>query len=263
MQFTFDLISDLHVDTWTTAFDWSGLATSSICVVAGDVARDRRTIFNTLQHLGQCYQAVFYIDGNNEHAGFAADLDSSYVEFSNKLSKIPNVIYLQDNVAVVNGVAILGTNGWWGFDFDLGVSAEQSMIWYGEKESLDTAQLRQIQQRSVEDAAYLMSSVKRLQTHNDIKKIVMVTHTVPDPALIDHDIDLTGHLKFNTMGNRYMMQAIASDTENKISTWCFGHYYGSVDQVRRGIQFVNNCRGKQNSPYSTSVYHPKRIVVEY
>jgi hypothetical protein len=43
----------------------------------------------------------------------------------------------------------------------------------------------------------------------------MVTHTVPDPALIAHDIDLDGTMRFNTMGNRLMMQAMAADTENK------------------------------------------------
>jgi len=263
MQFAFDLISDLHVETWGQGFDWTGQATSSVCVVAGDIARDRRTVINTLRHLGQCYQAVFYIDGNDEHTDHRADLDFSYLEFTHKLAKIPNVIYLQDNVAVIDGVALLGTNGWWGFDFDHGVSAEQSLIWYGEKENLNTLQLRDIRRRSTADAAYMMSSVKRLQTHRDVKKIVMVTHTVPDPALIEHDIDLANHLKFNIMGNRYMMQAMAADTENKISTWCFGHYHGSVDQIRSGIQFVNNCKGRGDSPYSRSVYYPKRIVVDY
>ena len=40
MKFAFDLISDLHIETWPD-FDWTGQATSPYCVVAGDVARDR------------------------------------------------------------------------------------------------------------------------------------------------------------------------------------------------------------------------------
>jgi predicted phosphodiesterase len=67
----------------------------------------------------------------------------------------------------------------------------------------------------------------------------------------------------NTMGNRYMMQALALDTEHKIDTWCFGHYHGSVDQVRSGIRFVNNCRGRGDTTHSQYVYHPKRIVVDF
>jgi hypothetical protein len=116
---------------------------------------------------------------------------------------------------------------------------------------------------STTDASYMIASVQRLQKHNDVKKIVMVTHTVPDPALIAHDIDLEGSMKFNVMGNRLMMQAMAQDTENKIHTWCFGHYHGSVDQTRSGIRFVNNCRGRNGTMYSQHVYHPKRIVIDF
>ena len=113
------------------------------------------------------------------------------------------------------------------------------------------------------DALYMVNSVKRLQTHQDVQKIVMVTHTVPDPALIAHDIDLDGSMRFNTMGNRLMMQAMAQDTEKKIHTWCFGHYHGSVDQTRSGIRFVNNCRGRGDSPWAKHVYYPQRIVIDF
>jgi hypothetical protein len=113
------------------------------------------------------------------------------------------------------------------------------------------------------DATYLTNSIRRLQTHQDVKKIVVVTHTVPDPLLIQHDIDLEGKLQFNTMGNRYMIQALAADTENKIHTWCFGHYHGAVDQLRSGIRFVNNCRGRGDTPYGQQVYYPRRILVDF
>jgi len=41
MQFAFDLISDLHIETWPQ-FDWKDQATSPFCVVAGDIAKDRQ-----------------------------------------------------------------------------------------------------------------------------------------------------------------------------------------------------------------------------
>ena len=78
MTVAFDLISDLHTDTWTD-FDWTGQATSPYCVVAGDVTRDRKTLVDTLTHLGECYPGgVFYIDGNDEHSYYLDDLGSSY-----------------------------------------------------------------------------------------------------------------------------------------------------------------------------------------
>jgi hypothetical protein len=67
MQLSFDLISDLHVETWPEPFDWTGMATSVIAVVAGDVSRDRTILVQTLEHLSGCYKAVIFVDGNDEH----------------------------------------------------------------------------------------------------------------------------------------------------------------------------------------------------
>jgi predicted phosphodiesterase len=263
MQFAFDLISDLHIETWPESFDWTGQATSTVCVVAGDVCRNRSLLLKTLRHLGTCYQAVFYIDGNDEHTDHMACLDAGYQYLSQEIERIPNVVYLQDNVVVIDGVAIVGTSGWWAFDFDLSLDVAESSDWYAARHNLSPQVIKTISQLAIGDALYMSASVKRLQTHQDVKKIIMVTHTVPDPALVVHDIDLAGTARMNTVGNRYMMQALAADTEKKIHTWCFGHYHGSVDQVRSGVRFVNNCRGRGNTPYSQQVYYPRRVVIDY
>lgn len=263
MTFTFDLISDLHLPTWEHNFDWRDRATSAYCVIIGDVTNDRDQLVKFLTHLGRCYQGVFYIDGNDEHRDYIENLGASYRDLANKVNAIPNVVFLQDNVIVVDGVAILGTNGWWGFDFDLGISPEQSAMWYKEKEIISDTAIRNIKRAASTDARYMVSSVKRLQTHVDVKKIVMITHTVPKPELIEHDIGLEGTMRFNTMGNRYMQQALDVDTEGKIHTWCFGHYHGSIDQTHNSVRYVNNCRGRGNTMYSQWAYHPLRISVEY
>ena len=262
MSFAFDLISDLHISTWGE-FNWDWKATSPVCVVAGDIDSDPDTVTRTLRYLGRCYQAVFYIDGNDEHVNSLDDLSTSYADLIRRIRRIPNVVYLQDNVVVVDGVAILGTNGWWGFDFDLGIDPAQARAWCGERYHLNDATLKSIARMSSTDAQYMINSMKRLQTHQDVKKIVMVTHTVPDPALIAHDIDLDGHMRFNVMGNRLMPQVLEYDTENKVHTWCFGHYHGSVDQTRSGIRYVNNCRGRGDQAWAQHVYYPRRIVVDF
>jgi hypothetical protein len=260
MSFAFDLISDLHLETWGD-FDWTDRATSSFCVVAGDIARDRSLVITALAHLATCYQAVFYIDGNDEHRYQLDDLAMSYATLAKDIEHLKNVVYLQDNVVVVDDVAFLGTNGWWGFDFDLNIDPEISANWSQSTYSLSDLAIKNIAMMANTDASYMASSIKRLQTHHDVKHIVMITHTVPDPQLIAHDIELEDTYRFNTMGNRYMMQALGADTKNKIHTWCFGHYHGSVDQVKGNIRFVNNCRGRGDTKYSQYVYHPKRIVI--
>ncbi len=263
MQFTFDLISDLHVDTWNETFDWADRSTSAHCLVVGDVAKDRDRLIEALEHLGKCYQAVFYIDGNDEHSNHMQDLGHSYRDLVDRVTGVHNVVYLQDNVVVVDGVAIIGTNGWWGFDFDGVTDPDQSAQWYAEKEFYSLNEIENIRRMSTNDASYMIGSIKRLQTHIDVKKIVVATHTVPNPVLINHDVNLAGSLKFNTMGNRYMQHVLAADSEKKIHTWCFGHYHGSVDQTHDNIRYVNNCRGRSGSPWSTWVYHPKRITIDY
>ena len=135
MQFAFDLISDLHVETWNT-LDWEGQPTAPYCVVAGDVGRDYEQIKETLEHLGKQYAGVFYIDGNEEHRYYLDNLGSSYAGLATAIDGLKNVVFMQDNVVIINGVAILATNGWWGFDLDSTISYEQSHQWYCEKNNI-------------------------------------------------------------------------------------------------------------------------------
>lgn len=267
MTVAFDLISDLHLETWDNRLDLSGLATAPVCVVAGDVARDPQQVRAFLKHLATCYAAVFYIDGNDEHRYQLNDLGASYTALNRNLRRIPRVTYLQDNVVVIDGVAILGTNGWWGFDLDENVDLEGSKQWmknrYEARHPEVPVDTQVIQDAARTDAAYLVSSVQRLQTHQDVKKIVIVTHTVPEAQLIQHDIDLSGRYDFNCMGNRLMHLVHTNDTERKIHTWCFGHYHGSVDRVLNGIRYVNNCRGRGDTAHRNPVYYPKRIEVAW
>jgi hypothetical protein len=261
MTFAFDLISDLHVETWDQ-FDWAGQATSPYCVVAGDVCRDRTVLVDTLTHLGQCYPGgVFYIDGNDEHRYYLDDLDSSYRELDQEISKIPNVVYLQDNVVIINGVAILGTNAWWTYDFDPDLDFEQCVEFIQNRVGISNSSARNITGVAYHDASYLINSVRKLQTHREVGAIVVVTHTVPAPWIVSHDLELTDHWRYNAMGNSYVSQAIDEDTENKIKTWCFGHYHKSVDQNYAGIEWIANPRGRGNTDWCQQVYYPRRIEI--
>lgn len=262
MKLAFDLISDLHIETWDQPLDWTGMATSMLCVVAGDISRDRKTVIDTLTHLGQCYRAVFYIDGNDEHRYNLNDLGTSYKTLAEELEHIPNVVYLQDNVCIVDGVAFLGTNGWWTYDLDPSVDYDDTRLWFQDRYKIDRMAVDAVEAMAFQDYAYLSKSIKKLQYHQDVKRIVLVTHTVPLVHLIDHDPELTETYRLNTTGNSHMIKALAEDTECKVSTWCFGHYHGDADRQFDDVRFVNNCRGRGNTPWSKSVYYPKRIEID-
>lgn len=259
MHFAFDLISDLHVETWDK-FDWEGQPTSPYCVVAGDVSRDPEIVMETLEHLGQQYAGVFYIDGNDEHRYYLDDLSNSYQVLQEAVKDIPNVVYMQDNCVIINGVAIIATNGWWTYDFDPDLDVDQSIAWYRDHAQAPGAS--NITGVAYHDAAYIINSVNRLQKQRDVKSIVLVTHTVPAPWIIEHDIEFVDNYRTNIMGNRYIQNSIEEDTENKIKAWCFGHYHKSVDRYFAGIRYVSNPRGRGNTQWSQNPYYPKRIEIE-
>jgi UDP-2,3-diacylglucosamine pyrophosphatase LpxH len=258
MQLSFDLISDLHLDD--QPFDCAGLPTSPICIVAGDVAEDHSITIEFLTHLSKCYQQVFYIDGNSEHKHNLLDLELSQLTLKHSISKLKRVQYLYDDVVVVNGIAFIGTNGWWAFDFDSQTDANLVAQWYQSAMSM-ICDPEQMVLQSINDAAYLAHTVEKLQTHPEVRQIVVVSHTVPNPKLIEHDIGLNGSYKFNVMGNRLLEAVRIVDTESKISTWCFGHYHGAVDQVIDGIRYVNNCRGRLGTHHWQYAYYPKKIIL--
>jgi predicted phosphodiesterase len=262
MVLSFDLISDLHVETWPL-IDWSGVPTAQYCVVAGDVARDRAMVIDTLERLSEVYKGVFYIDGNDEHKDFVEDLGQSYRELNALISRMPNVVFMQDNVVIVNGVAIVATNGWWSYDFDPYLDLEQSMAWVQHKDGMSQTASVNINGVGYHDAAYLINSVSKLQREQDVSAIVVVTHTVPSAWIIEHDLDLVDTWRYNSMGNSQIGRALKEDTERKIQAWCFGHYHKPVDTVKDGIRYVSNPRGRSNTPYSQVAYYPKRISVRY
>ena len=260
MTFAFDLISDLHIESWNE-FDWTGQPTAPYCVVAGDVARDRQVLIDTLTHLGEKYLGVFYIDGNDEHRYFLDDLDNSYKELYQQIEHIPNVINLHDNVVIFNNVAILAVNGWWTFDFDDSLDLEQCLAWYQDYLKCSSSCPANTVDRAYHDVAYLTNSIQRLQTHPDVEKIILVSHTVPDPKITNHDVDLVDTWRYNCLGNKHLLRVFEHDTENKIHTWCFGHYHKSVDRIINGVRYVNNCRGRGDTPWGVNPYYPRRIEV--
>lgn len=262
MHLSFDLISDLHLDSHET-LDWTGQATSTICVVAGDISRDLEVVKQTLTHLGQCYNAVFYIDGNNEHRHHLDTLDHSYLMLEKAIANIPNVVFLQNNCVIISGVAIIGTNGWWTWDLDDNIDPVQCKLWWTDVMKTRRASAERIHALAEQDALYMINSIRRLQKHPDVKRIVVVTHTVPFKDLISHDLRITDTYEFNKMGNRLMMLALDEDSENKIDTWCFGHYHDSVDQKFSGIRYVNNCRGRAEDADWQPAFYPKRITINY
>lgn len=230
MTIGFDIISDLNLSP-EDSFNWEGKATSLYCIVAGNVSNDLRTIYQTLAHLSKFYQGIFYTIGTLEYEGFD-DIDKRTDEMF-KLNKLPNVVMLHHHVVIVDGIAIVGVNGW-----------------YGTKPSLNLKTEITIENQRYEDLYYLKSTIEKLQRHLDVKKIMIVSHSVPGENLYfgEEPKEIESHLPLDLV--------LPSDTEKKISHWVYGTYGKVVDTTINGINYLNN------SYYKRKPYWAKRVEIK-
>ena len=224
MEIGFDVISDLFVSP-DDSFFWEGKATSLYCIVAGNVSSDLDTLRRVLETLAVEYQGVFYIPGYLEYEN-QDEINSRTLEILDTVAAIPNCACLFHHVVIVDGIAILGCNGW-----------EVS-------EGLDDAKIRSSR---IDDVSYVYRSVEKLQKHGDVTKILMISSAVPCKELYYGE-----HPKFYDAYTplKYCLKA---DTEAKISTWIFGSYRKTVDAVIDSTRYINNAQAQKET------YWPKRV----
>jgi len=108
----FDLISDLNLIP-EDSFNWEGKATSLYCIIAGNISQDLRTIKQTLSHLSKFYQGIFYTLGSLEYHN-TGDVQKRTEEIYKACRNIHNLAIMHHHVVVIDGIAVIGANGWYG-----------------------------------------------------------------------------------------------------------------------------------------------------
>jgi hypothetical protein len=226
----FDLISDLNLSPEDN-FNWEGKATSLYCIIAGNISEDLYTIKQTLSHLSKFYQGIFYTLGSLEYHN-----TSDVVKRTNEIRKtchaIRNLAIMHHHVVVVDGIAVLGANGWYG----------------NTAHDEETASI--IEVHRTEDILYLKNTIERLQKHLDVKKIVIVSNSVPGIDLYFGEHPETVDIQLN------LNIALIADTENKVSHWLYGTYGKVVDTNINDINYINNSSFKRNP------YWAKRVEIK-
>lgn len=230
MDIGFDVISDLFLGP-DDNFSWENKATSLYCIVAGNVSSDLKVLDKTLKHLTECYQGVFYIMGSLEYSD-AKNIDERTLEILELCSAIPRVAVLFHHVVIIDGIAILGTNGW-------SIKKDDQLELY------DPA----TKKARIDDIAYLYKSISKLQKHGDVKHILVVSNAVPNKTLYFGE-----HPKFFDAYSP-LSYCLEADTEGKVTKWVFGTYDKSVDTIVDSVHYVNN-------PYlNRSPFWPKRLTM--
>lgn len=223
----FDIISDLYLSP-DDSFNWEGKATSLYCIIAGNISNDTRTFILTLSHLSKFYQGVFFTTGQYDVSG-KNDIEDYNSKISHAFEKKHNITSLYQNVVIIDGIAIIGVNGWTG-------NINRDEIEYLESKRLDIT--------------YLYTSIQKLQKHLDVRKICVVSSCVPGRQLY------FGEEPDSLQSELPLQSALVADTEHKVTDWVFGTYEKEVDTFVEGIHYVNNPY------YKKRPYWPKRLTIE-
>jgi hypothetical protein len=255
MTINFDVISDLNLKSLND-FSWEGKATSLFCIIAGNISSNHDILFDFLEHLAQYYEAVFFLDGDLEHDEFEGDFDRSYSSLRQNIDGIDKVVFLHENIVVLNNAAILGTNGWTTFNFVNEHALDENIRFLEDRGMVPEEVSTEIFKMSITDQHYMYNSVASAQTMPEVQNLIIVTNSIPKTEFVLHDKEYAGTILGDTSGNNGITDCLENDTEGKISTWIFGKYHGDLDYTIDGIRYVNNPGSKD-----LSIYYPKIIKI--
>lgn len=225
----FDIIGDLNLGP-DDSFNWENKATSLYCIVPGNVSSDLRMIRQVLVHLSNFYLGVFYVPGTLEYET-SSSITTRLEELIRIADTVPRVCLLHQHVATIDGVAIVGINGW--NNASDGVTETNVLKIFARETEYD----------------YLCRSLTRLQRHLDIQKIIVVSNAVPHNDLFFKEKPF--YADYQTP----LFESLPNDTEGKVSHWVFGSYDKSVDVNFGAVNYINNPKGSNNP------YWAKRISV--
>jgi predicted phosphohydrolase len=229
MIFGFDLISDLNLKSGED-FDFTGKPTSLFCLIPGNISTDLKVVGKVLRHLSTLYHGIFFIDGSLENYDVISR-DNRVADIQKICSGIRNAIYLHNNVVVVDGIAVLGINGW-----------------YKNYENNTLVDEFHANCFKYEDISYLEKTIEKLQLHVDVKKIIILSNCVPFKELYYGECDQDDD-------KIYPGYILYKDTENKVVKWVYGTYKKIVDTTINNINYVNNAK------YDREPYYAKRIEI--
>lgn len=228
--YTVDLISDLNLEN-NQVFDWSGKPTSLFCCIAGGISGNPTVIKNVLEHLSTMYRGVLYIDGGTEHKILPNHSDT-IEQITNICKAVSNVIYLHNHVVVLNDVAFVGINGWYG----------------NYAQHLNPGDKFMITALQNEDLAYLSTTIKSLQNRSDTKKIVVISNSIPTDYLMYGSVDLVNDGVEPGI-------SLVLDRTKKVTHWLYGGGTILNDLFYNGRRYVNN------PDIPGQPYWPKRILI--
>ena len=255
----YDIGSDLHVDinarVGVPKFSEMKNDGSDTIVLAGDLANNPELAVKVLAMAASVYKNVIFVDGNHEHyngrdtiASIADNMDY----FSEAARLIPNVTYLTgDNHIIIDGVMFVGANAWYNFTFSPPMYSIDAVRndWNTWSDAISSNFDKMPDVYANEQASLIAQVVADAQDNLDVKKIVVVTHTVPNINGIQVKNNPSWDRCNAYFGSSKMAKVWAADVNRKIIHAVCGHTHTRNDFIDcDGIRFVINPRGYHFAP---------------
>ena len=268
----FDLVSDIHNEFYDSDLDWRPIKNPNVdvLVIAGDTANDVYETKRVIKGAQLHYTHVLYVCGNhdyyqtqrtklkqNENPYTVSDI----VDFYARHSKLEGWTYLPADDCIIGDTVFIGENGWYGFghpDYSQNIQKNTWQMYMSDSRLIhfDTDLPEVLAEKA---ANSLSAKIKKYDTSEDIKKIVVVTHTLPRiEALIIKPNDMVWNYLSGSFYNHNMKDVHL--LSNKVKVWCFGHTHSQHDFTVDHARFVSNPRGyPMENPYST--WSPKTVSI--
>ena len=195
-------------------------------IVAGDTSNGLLGL-KFLQKLQNKGFTVFAVDGNHEHYANANKGRTTVETIDRFRSEFPNT-------GIIDGVPVIGCNGWYNVRDDLVWARYQNdcrnIFWYDS----EIAALK-VQGHMEMDYLFLRDQLDMAD-----EPVIVVTHTAPCLETLNPDYE--GSFTNEWYYNPLMYRLLEAYTE-KILVWCHGHTHAKNEAIVSGVRVVCNPRG--------------------
>lgn len=263
---SFDYVSDLHVDFWTSNFSNDKKFNkslelyfkdilpapedrSNLLIVSGDISNLNSVSKKTLEYLSKCYKKVLIVWGNHDLYLESKSQMSRYDNNSFKRIKeleeyikkeLFNVEVLKGQIVEYEGIKYGGTGMWYDFSYGidvLGYTYNQIYDIYSDKINYfnDSILIKGFIKKDYFESEY----AKLYKIINEVD--VIITHIPPSYKLIEDDMDYLEekiHISFYTFDGSSLLNGL------KHKIWLYGHVHGfsSYTDINDN-KFIRNCIG--------------------
>lgn len=241
------LMSDLHLEFEDRVLNFTPMPQpddkDTILILAGDVATGIDAV-SFIQKMCKQFRKVVYVLGNHEF--YYNEYNKVRAQWNDRPEMPGNFILLDDHVAIVDDVRLVGGTLWTSFndsDWHAMHTAQHNMndfhcVKFHEKIDAKTSRKRKFLPQDAVRAHMVtrMLITETLREPFDGKTIV-VTHHLP------HPLSVPGQFKTSALNAAYMTNLDSIIEQNDIAVWCHGHTHDNVNVEVHGTRILCNPRG--------------------